>query len=86
MTALARLQAMPDWPARMTAEVAAMYMGVSISTFRTRYGNRGVKDGSNVLWARRQLDAIIDAQFGLGPPSHVHASDAGPRDDTWDDV
>ncbi|GGE94057.1 hypothetical protein [Sphingomonas prati] len=51
MTALARLQAMPDWPARMTAEVAAMYMGVSVSTFRTRYGNRGVKDGCNVLWA-----------------------------------
>jgi hypothetical protein len=32
MSALARLEKLPDWPARMTSDVAAIYMGISEST------------------------------------------------------
>ena len=66
MTAVERLKELPDWPARMTAPVAALYMGVSQSTFLARYGKSGVKDGGNTFWARAQLDRIIAAQFDLG--------------------
>jgi hypothetical protein len=74
---------MPDWPARMTADVAAMYMGISLATFRARYGTRGVKEGGNVLWARRQLDRIIDAQFSL---EQVATSAVDLEPDTWADL
>jgi hypothetical protein len=82
MSALARLAHMPDWPARMTADVAAAYMGISKSTFLTRYGDVGVREGSNVLWARRQLDAVIAKQFAL---PHL-AGQAAPEINTWGDL
>lgn len=66
MSALARLEKLPDWPARMTAPIAAAYMGVSQSTFLTRFGDRGVKEGANTFWAKAQLDRIIAVQFDLG--------------------
>lgn len=62
---LDRLEKLPDWPARMTAPVAAAYMGVSQSTFLTRFGTAGVKDGGNTFWARAQLDRIVADQFNL---------------------
>lgn len=68
MTALSRIEALPDWPARMTAPVAAAYMGISQNTFLTRFGAVGVKEGGNTLWARAQLDRIVAAQFGLSLP------------------
>ena len=79
---LAHIERLPDWPARMTADVAAIYMGVSKTSFLTRFGDRGVREGGNVLWARRQLDAIIDKQFALAQPS----GGAPDGDDSWDDV
>lgn len=66
MSALERLKELPDWPARMTAPVAAAYMGVSQTTFLIRYGEQGRKDGGNTFWARAQLDNIVADQFGLG--------------------
>lgn len=66
MTALDRLERLPDWPARMTAPIAAAYMGVSQSTFLVRFGAEGVKEGGNTFWARAQLDRIIANQFDLG--------------------
>ncbi|NWK95513.1 hypothetical protein DM806_07490 [Sphingobium lactosutens] len=56
MTPLDRLKYLPDWPARMTAPVAAAYMGVSPTTFLTRFRHFGIKEGGNLLWARLQLD------------------------------
>jgi hypothetical protein len=76
------LAKLPDWPARMTSDVAAIYMGVSETTFRTRYGASGKKEGANVLWARAQLDRIIANQFGLAQPNG--GAEAG--DDSWADV
>jgi len=69
MSAVARLSEMPDWPARMTASVAALYMGVSQTTFLTRFGSCGVKEGGNTLWSRAQLDRIVAEQFDLAPAS-----------------
>ncbi|WP_112383586.1 hypothetical protein [Sphingomonas carotinifaciens] len=75
------LQRLPDWPARMTADIAAVYMSVSKSTFLTRFGDLGVREGSNVFWARPQLDRIIAKQFSIKQP-HAQARD---EDNTWDD-
>lgn len=79
---LARLEQLPDWPARMTADVAASYMGISKSTFLTRFAATGVKEGSNLLWARVQLDRMIAKQFSIA--QLVPA--AGKVDDSWDDL
>lgn len=76
-----RLQVMPDWPARMTSDVACMYMCVSQNTFLTRYGDLGVREEGNVFWARTQLDAIIAKQFKLSQARKIKE-----RDDSWDDV
>lgn len=81
MSALARLEGMPDWPARMTADVASIYMGVSKSTFTTRFGAIGVKEGANVLWARMQLDRIVAKQFAIPQPVA-----SGDGDSSWDDL
>lgn len=82
MTALDRIRHLPDWPARMTAPVAAAYMGISASTFLTRFKGHGVREGANLLWARAQLDRIIEEQFGLAVPRQTLAS----RDTSWDDL
>jgi hypothetical protein len=67
MSALDRIERLPDWPARMTAPVAAAYMGVSQSTFLTRFAAIGMKEGGNTLWAKLQLDTIVAQQFNLTP-------------------
>lgn len=74
-----RVALMPDWPVRMTAEVAAMFMCVSESTFLTRFRHLGRKEGSNVFWARQQLEAIVAEQFGL-------RTAGTERDTSWDDL
>jgi len=78
---LARLEKLPDWPARMTAEIAAAYMGISKTTFLARYGASGVKEGTNTLWAKIQLDAMIAKQFSIKQPR----AGAQDRDTSWDD-
>jgi hypothetical protein len=60
---------MPDWPARMGEDMAALYLGVSETTLRAgvaagRYP-RPLKDGKRLLWAKAQLDRFVHAQFGL---------------------
>lgn len=76
------LAKLPHWPARMTSDVAAIYMGISESSFRTRYAGSGKKEGGNVLWAKAQLDRIIANQFGLAQPE----GGATAGDDSWADV
>ncbi|MBB5709287.1 hypothetical protein [Sphingomonas xinjiangensis] len=66
----------------MTAPIAAAYMGVSEGTFLARFGAFGVKEGSNKLWAKAQLDRLIAKQFAL-PQARGAAAE---RDDSWDDV
>lgn len=64
-----RISLMPDWPARMGEDLAALYMGVSATTFRERVKARSypqpVREGGRQLWARLQLDRYISAQFGI---------------------
>lgn len=79
----ARLSSMPDWPARMTADVACLYMGQSKGTFLTRFGYLGRSEGRNVYWARAQLDRHIANQFDLPQPSRI---DSEVRDTSWDDL
>lgn len=79
---LARLERLPDWPARMTAEIAAAYMGIGKSTFLDRYRDCGVQEGSNVLWARLQLDRMIAKQFSIAQPT----ARAANEDSSWDDL
>lgn len=87
MTSPARVALMPDWPARMGEDLASLYLGVSESLFRDRVKAKvypqPVRDGGRLLWARRQLDRYVDAQFGLPQP----ASDSAPEEDpTWADL
>lgn len=65
MSALERLERLPDWPARMTAPVAAAYMDDSPNNFLSKYGTYGRREGGKVYWSRAQLDQLILAQFGL---------------------
>lgn len=65
MKPLERLTYLPDWPARMTAPVAAAYMGIPQSTFEKRFRPMGVKEGAQLLWARMQLDRYVAQQFGM---------------------
>jgi len=77
-----RIALMPNWPARMGEDLAALYMGVSASTFRDRVKGKAypqpVREGGRLLWARRQLDHYIDAQFNLAQPGEA-------EDTSWDD-
>lgn len=82
MGALEKIERLPDWPARMTAPVAAAYMGISQSTFLARFKDRGVREGANLLWARAQLDRIVASQFSLPQPA---AFGGAERDTSWDD-
>lgn len=87
MSAVDRLMKMPAWPYRMTAEVAAMYMGMSAGSFRARYGHLGKHEGGNVYWSTRQLQELVDEQFGLNPLSRPAGDIAPPpRDTSWDDL
>lgn len=79
---VARLADLPDWPARMGADVAALYMGVSKTTFLTRFGRTGIKEGANLLWAKAQLDAFIARQFAIAQS----LSTTEEVDDSWDDL
>jgi hypothetical protein len=79
---VSRLSNLPDWPARMGADVAALYMGVSKTTFLTRFGRTGIKEGANLLWAKAQLDAFIARQFAIAQALPV----AEEADESWDDL
>jgi hypothetical protein len=65
-----RLSCLPDWPARMAAQTAALYLSVSLTKFndgvRRKCYPAGVRDGGNIFWSRIQLDRYVAAQFGLG--------------------
>jgi hypothetical protein len=64
-----RIALMPHWPARMGEDMAALYLGVSLTKFRERVLGKvypqPVKEGGRKLWSRRQLDLYVDAQFGI---------------------
>jgi hypothetical protein len=65
-----RLAALPDWPARMTADVACLFMCISENTFLSRYGTQGViREGHNVFWSREWLEREVARQAGLEAPS-----------------
>lgn len=67
-----RIAQMPAWPARMGEDMAALFMGVSLTTFRERVRSRlypqPVTEGGRKLYGRRQLEHFVDAQFGLAQP------------------
>lgn len=78
---LERIAKMPDWPARMGEDMAALYLGVSATTLRERVKARTypqpVREGGRLLWSRRQLDRYVDSQFGI--------EQGDKSDSTWDD-
>lgn len=49
--------------------MAALYLGVSMTAFRERVKAKTypqpVPEGRRLLWAKRQLDLYVDAQFGI---------------------
>lgn len=73
---------MPDWPARMGEDMAALYLGIGETVFRARVKAKTypqpVADGGRMLWSRRQLDRFVDAQFGI-------ATANSEEDPTWAD-
>lgn len=78
----ARVALMPHWPARMGEDMAALYLGVSMTKFRERVKARAypqpVREGGRLLWAKRQLDLYVDAQFGIANDEQ--------DDPTWADL
>jgi hypothetical protein len=76
-----RIALMPDWPARMGESMAADYLAVSLTMFRERVKKgtypQPVCEGRRRLWAKRQLDLYVAAQFGI--------ADADGDDPTWAD-
>lgn len=76
--------ALPHWPARLSEDLAAAYLGVSKTTFRDRWHARTypqpLREGKRLLWARLQLDRFVEAQFGITATN----DDAG--DETWADL
>lgn len=74
MSALARIADLPDWPARMTAPVAAAYMGLSTNTFTERYAAISRREGGKVFWARIQLDRIVAEQFDIATAAETPAA------------
>lgn len=64
-----RLQSMPNWPVRMTSDVASLFMCLSESAFLQRYRALGYKEGGNTFWAREVLEREVAKQAGIGAPS-----------------
>ncbi len=60
---------LPFWPRRMTAPLAAQYLGVSTSKFHRGVMEgiypRGKADGRNMLWDRAELDRWVDQWAGF---------------------
>ena len=59
---------LPNWPRRLSAELAAAYLGISKTTLlmgvnRHRYPEP-MRDGKRVLWDREALDEWVDAASG----------------------
>jgi len=83
-----KIAMMPDWPARMGEDLAALYLGCSESTFRekVRIGvyPQPVREGARKYWSLAQLDRFIAGQFGLplDPEGRVGASSGN----SWGDV
>lgn len=78
---MAERAALPDWPRRMDADLAASYLSVSKTTFLQRVAKRAYpspkREGKRVLWDRRLLDRFVDAQFGIANNT---------TSDNWDDI
>lgn len=57
-------------PRLLDEEVAAAYLGISKSRFRTRWQGRELpqphRDGRRLLWDRVLLDRYVDALSGIG--------------------
>jgi predicted DNA-binding transcriptional regulator AlpA len=82
-----RIALMPDWPARMDDDTAALYLGVGVTTFRERVKEKTypqpVQEGARRLWSRQQLDRFIAAQFGLPVDA---GGPAGASEGSWGDL
>jgi hypothetical protein len=81
-----RIARMPDWPARMDDDMAADYLGVSVSAFRDKVKARQypqpICEGVKKLWSRVQLDRFIAAQFDLPVVDPTPSQGATPG--SWD--
>jgi len=57
---------LPSWPRRMSAALAAAYLGISEAKFRTDVASgrypKGMPDGRRRFWIKDDLDAAIDAE------------------------
>lgn len=79
---LERLSAMPTWPARMTSDVAALFMCMSETAFLSRYGTFGYREGGNRYWSTQALEREVARQAGVPASSPP----AGEDDTSWDDL
>jgi hypothetical protein len=76
-----RLSAMPDWPARMTSDVACLFMCMAETTFLSRYGAHSFTEGGNRYWSTDHLRSLVAAQAGL-----PQLDPSPERDTSWDDL
>jgi hypothetical protein len=60
-----KIALMPDWPARMGEDMAALYLGVSMTKFRERVAAKEYpqpqREGGRFFWSRQQLDRFVAA-------------------------
>lgn len=65
MGVLERLPMMPDWPERMTSDVACLFMCMSESAFLLKHKALSFKDGGKTYWAREVLKQHVAKQAGI---------------------
>lgn len=77
---------LPDWPRLLSAELAAAYVGVSLSGFAAQVGRiwpAPARIGRRTLWDRKDLDEAVDRLKRNGGPSPDPLMEAidgmGPR-------
>jgi len=72
---------LPFVPRLLSAELAALYVGISKSNFLARVTTHEIPQprrlGKRVLWDRHTLDAYIDALFGIENAEAAEANDFG---------
>ncbi len=82
-------RALPGWPEGLTEDLAAAYLGISVSLFRREWEARRMPRPRRItvgrqVWHRAELKAWLDAQFNLqkDPPVRTGLT---PKE-RWDQI
>lgn len=67
------LAGLPDWPRRLSRAQAAIYVGLSPTSFDAEVAAgrmpHPIDRGRRKLWDRVAIDRVLDSEIGINPPS-----------------